>query len=529
MADARAGVVRRIAMRFRWIHLAPVLAMLTLSVWAFASPVGASPDDDYHLASVWCTRGGTEACEIGVDSLTRHVDTAFRHAVCFARSQTVSAQCQERWGLELDGPHYLTNRGNFIGDYPAPYYSTMRVFADDDLVKSALTMRLVNAAIFVGLATALACLLGTSRRQTLTWGWLITLVPLGVFLVPSNNPSGWTVTGVGTAYLAALGWMEAAGRRRWALGAIYILGVLIASGSRADGATYVIGASAVAALLTIEKSRAWLARAALLAVGVALAYSLYLTANTSGAAAQSSSGGGVSSGSGVVESAEPTAGAALAIYNVLQIPDLWVGVWGTWGLGWLDTPLPAVVRWSMVACFVVVGFAGVAHLNWRKLASIGGVLTVLVALPVFLLTRAGNVVGDVVQPRYFLPLIVLFAMLLVTGTPGARAVRLTRTQTAVVLLCLAGANALALQINIRRYVTGTDVQGLNLDSGAEWWWDGALLGPTLTWALGSAAFAGLLAVLWPLLRAKDVAPAPELQVRASAGEANDSENVSSRS
>jgi hypothetical protein len=529
VADARAGVVRGVTNRLRWIHLAPILAMLTLGVWAFASPVGAGPDDDYHLASVWCTRGGTAACQPGVDSLTREVDTAFRHAVCFARSQTVSAQCQERWGLELDGPLYLTNRGNFKGDYPAPYYATMRVFADDDLVKSALTMRLVNTVLFVGLGTALAWLLSGSRRQTLLWGWLTTLIPLGMFIIPSNNPSGWTVTGVGTAYLAALGWMEASGRRRWALGAIYILGVLIASGSRADGATYVIGASAVAALLTLEKSRTSLKRIALLAVGVAIAFAFYLTADTAGAAAQTVSSGGVSSGSGVVESAEPTGGAALALYNLLQIPDLWTGVWGTWGLGWLDTPLPALVPWSMVAVFAVVGFSGLAHLNWRKAMSIAGVLSVLVALPVFLLTRSGNVVGDVVQPRYFLPLIVLFAMLLVTGTPGARAVRLTRTQTALVLLCLAAANALALQVNIRRYVTGTDTQGINLDAGAEWWWDGALLGPTITWALGSAAFAGLLAVLWPLLRAKDVAPAPRLQVRASAGEADHSENVSSRS
>lgn len=508
MTVARAHVIRRFARTLRWIHLAPVLAMLTLSVWAFASPVGAGPDDDYHLASVWCTRGGTDACQPGVDSLTREVDTAFRHAVCFARDQTTSAQCQERWGLELDGPHYLTNRGNFKGDYPAPYYATMRVFAGDDLVQSALTMRLVNAALFVGLATALAWMLGPARRQTLLWGWLITLIPLGVFIIPSNNPSGWAVTGVGTAYLAALGWMEANGRRRWGLGAIYLAGVLIAAGARADGATYVIGASVVAAVLTWQRHRAWAWRAGLLAIGSLMAFLLYLTADTGGAAAQSASSSGAGSGGGsAVESVEPTAGAALALYNILQIPDLWTGVWGTWGLGWLDTPLPAVVPWSMVAVFAVVGFAGIAHLNWRKTAAIGGVLTVLVALPVFLLTRSGNVVGDIVQPRYFLPLLVMFAMVLVTATPGARTLRLTRTQTILVLASLAGAQALALQVNIRRYVTGTDKQALNLDAGAEWWWDGAILGPTALWMLGSVAFAGLLVVLWPVLRAKALAPA----------------------
>ena len=56
---------------------------------------------------------------------------------------------------------------------------------------------------------------------------------------------------------------------------------------------------------------------------------------------------------------------------------------------------------------------------------------------------------------------------------------------------------MALQVNIRRYVTGDDLQGLNLDAGAEWWWTGFPVGPTGVWVVGALAFAGLLAVLWP--------------------------------
>ena len=528
MADARAGVVRGVTNRLRWIHLAPILAMLTLGVWAFASPVGAGPDDDYHLASVWCARGGTEACGPGDDERSRDMSKAFRNSVCFARDQVESAQCQEEKGLNLDGPRHVSKRGNFKGDYPAPYYSTMRVFAGDDLVQSALTMRVVNAAIFVALGTLLGWLLLPSRRQTLYWGWLVTMLPLGVFIVASNNPSGWTVTGVGTAFMAALGWFEARDWRRWPLGAIYVVAVLMAAGSRADGSIYVVGASAVAGILTLHRHRSWLRKAFLPFMGSLLALVLYRTAAIADSAARGSGSGSKGSGGGATVS-EPDGGVGLALYNLLQLPDLWTGVWGTWGLGWLDTPVPAVVPWSLVSVFAVVLFVGAARLVMRKAIAASGVLLVLIVLPVYVLTRSGNTVGEVVQPRYFLPLIVLLAMVLLTATPGARALTLTRIQTAVIFACLGGAHSLALQVNIRRYVTGTDVQGLNLDAGAEWWWDGALLGPTATWALGSAAFAGLLALLWPLLRAKDVAPAPELQVRESAGEADHSENVSSRS
>ena len=28
-----------------------------LSAWAFASPIGAPPDGDFHMASIWCAQG----------------------------------------------------------------------------------------------------------------------------------------------------------------------------------------------------------------------------------------------------------------------------------------------------------------------------------------------------------------------------------------------------------------------------------------------------------------------------------------
>lgn len=491
---------RRWAGRLRWIYCAPLLLMLTLGAWSFASPVGAGPDDDFHLASVWCSRGGTVACTPGQHADDRMMSVAFRNSVCYARIQSRSAHCQDALGLELDGEKWLTNRGNFHHDYPAPYYATMRVFAGDDLTTGALTMRLVNSAVFVALATALAFLLAPSRRQTLLWGWLVSLIPLGMFLVASNNPSGWSITGVGTTYLAALGWFETRGRRRLGLAALYLVGVLMAAGSRADAGLYAVGASIIAGLLTFEPTRQWRLAALLPLAGVVLALALFASTDIGGVAmVQPDDGGGVG-GPGEVSALAPTAGVALAIYNLMQLPDLWTGIWGTWGLGWLDTPVPAVVPWGMAVAFALVVFAGLSHLNLRKAICVGGVVAVLVALPVFLLTRAGNRVGEVVQPRYFLPLLLLLALVALTALPGARVVRLTRVQTAAILVVMAAANSVSLQVNIRRYVTGTDHQGLNLDAGKQWWWHDAVMGPTAVWALGSAAFAGLLVVLWPLLR-----------------------------
>lgn len=488
--------------RFRWILLAPILAFLALSAWAFASPIGAGPDDDYHVVSIWCANGGSAECTPGSEANTRVVPNSFVRIACYAQVESRSADCSYEY-LQDTTPMEIT-RGNFAGEYPPVYYSVMRLFAGGDIQVSALVMRVFNAALFVGLATALFALLPLHRRRTLLWGWLIALVPLGMFIVPSNNPSGWAVTGVGTAFLALLGWFETTGRRRWALGALYLVGVVMSAGARGDAAVYVIGATVTAVILTAVRTRPYLYSAILPLVGIVIAFVFFASAGQSGVASSGfTSDGGASATNPVTGESgvgAPLSGFALAAYNLLMLPLLWTGVWGTWALGWLDTQLPAIVPWAATAVFIVVGFAGVARIDWRKAVALGGTLLVLIGLPVYVLTAGGDQVGANLQPRYLLPLIVLFCFLLVTVPAGARGISFTRVQTFAILGALAIANFVSLQVNIRRYVTGADQQGLNLDDGAEWWWTGFPVGPSAVWIIGALAYAGLVAVLWHQLR-----------------------------
>jgi hypothetical protein len=60
---------------------------------------------------------------------------------------------------------------------------------------------------------------------------------------------------------------------------------------------------------------------------------------------------------------------------------------------------------------------------------------------------------------------------------------------------LAGANSIALYTNLRRYITGFDVEQLSLETGAEWWWTGLPIGPAALWVFGSLAFTAVVVVL----------------------------------
>jgi hypothetical protein len=129
----------------------------------------------------------------------------------------------------------------------------------------------------------------------------------------------------------------------------------------------------------------------------------------------------------------------------------------------------------------------------RKTIVVAAVVGILLAIPLYVLQSGGDVVGDQVQPRYLLPLVVLLAGLLLLTTPS-RPIVLTLAQRVTIIVALSGSQFIALHLNLRRYVTGIDQSGPNLDAGVEWWWQGPI-GPNAVWLLGSLAYTLLVAIL----------------------------------
>lgn len=497
------------------IAWAPVLILLTLTTWSFASPIGAGPDDDYHLVSSWCAGPTAEQTCAPTDSLReREVPVALDDIECFAYDPTRSASCQGvEWSWSVD-ELVVSDRGNFVGAYPPVFYAVTGLLTGGDIQLSALAMRLLTVLLFTGFVVALWRLLPDRLRGPLAWGWLITTVPLGMFVLGTNNPSSWAMIGVASSWLALLGWFEtpvdswrsAQGRRKAALGALFVAAVLVAAGSRGDSALYSGLGMALVMVLTMPGRaprgvgssawRPWVRDAILPVVLGLVALAFFLTAR------QSQSGlGGFGGGSGVPggaggaggASGEPEAaltGFGLFAYNLLNSPFLLSGALGDWALGWLDTSLPAIVPAAAVAVFVAVGFAGIGHMWGRKAIAVGALVLVLLAVPVYVLQSGGDVVGEQVQPRYLLPLIIMLGGMLVLAR-APRELTFTRAQRFTLVAALAGAHFVALHFNLRRYVTGIDGAGVNLEAGIEWWWAGPV-GPTAVWLLGSLAY-GLLA------------------------------------
>jgi hypothetical protein len=196
-------------------------------------------------------------------------------------------------------------------------------------------------------------------------------------------------------------------------------------------------------------------------------------------------------------------GLGLLLSNINSYPGLITGVFGqSWGLGWLDTVVPpGAAILSGATAFALTVLSATSY--WRrKAAAVTLVTTVLVVLPLAILQGGGNIVGENVQPRYLLPLVTVLLGLALLVKDEDHQWPLGGTRTVLLVVAVTLANALSLQAELRRYVTGNDVTRLRLDTGVEWWW-GSAIGPMSVWIIGSLAGLALFAALGWAAQAPD--------------------------
>lgn len=477
----------RIPTRLALRLAAPFALFITLATWGLSSPVGSSPDDDYHMASIWCGQGLREGlCEPGAVPGEFAVPSAVVLASeCFAFEPAESGACTN----QLPDGLVETPRSNATdGKYPDVFYGVMSVFATPDVGSSIIAMRLFTAGLFTFVVTALFYLLPARIRPAYVWGAVGTSVPLGLFIVPSVNPSGWAVLSAVTLWAATLGWFAETDRRRLVgLAGLAALACLVGAGARSDAAVYGVMAMTAAAIVGFSRTRTFAIRSVLPAGLTLMSVALFFSAGQSAVADPSNLG----------QRMPWPETVALAVYNIQELPELWIGVLGFWGLGWLDTAMPGVVWVTSVAVVSVLVVVGLKGTSRAKALAVGMVFLALVAIPMYILTVDAVMVGSYVQPRYIQSIVIIFVGLALLRTDTGRRL-LSRGQAVLITVGLSVANTVALHANLRRYVTGTDVFGLNLNSGVEWWWFSAV-GPMWFWVVGSIAFTALLILASPLL------------------------------
>lgn len=485
-------------------YLVAILALfacfISLVSWSFASAPGSSPDDNFHMASTWCAWGDAQGiCESEPGTKSKWIPEEIPQSTCFAFHPDASAKCQVLHPDGVVNGMILFSHGNYnVHSYPGVTYAVERLFVDSNFDSSVLRIRIFNSLLFVVLLFWLWNIVSLGKRRIVFWLWAGSIVPLGMFMISSLNPSSWAIIGVPTAWLALDAYLDRNNSKKLASSLLFVFSVIIAAGARGDAALY-IGLSILAALiLNFSSIRVNLKLLFLPVFGGVMGILAFLSSTQSNVASTGLYAGGLTEDWSFAQKIQ------LLLSNIVQLPALWAGSFGMSGigepavaignLGWLDTAMPMMTWLPALAVFISLGFTGLSNLNKEKLFAIATVTFALICLPLYVLQKSYAGVGAQVQPRYLLPLVALLLGILLYQTPNRLSInaRFNRTQTFVLVGALGVANSLALFYLIRRFVTGIDIKGGNLNTGAEWWWPGAIASPQVLWITGSLAFVATL-------------------------------------
>ena len=503
MSSGRPRTLVRAALKdSRRLTLAAGLILttvITLAAWLYASPPGSSPDDGYHLGSIWCAGGyHPDRCleAVGVGN----PDFALAPAVlsqlpCVGGDGRRPAACINEVYEQLDG-QFRPIPANLTGTRASLYYRAANLLVTDDTAAAIARIRVMNAAVALLLVAMTAGLAPPDVRRATLAAWLVGSVPLGLFLLTSLNSTAWGLAGLGTFWANALTMLRPGNRYRRAFaGLLAAVGMTMALGARTEaGAHLVVMVLAIAALSTTDvgwpmRGRDWSRRHVIGVVAGASAALMGLTLVARYAALPYLLG----SFSGLERGWERL--VARGISNPLltlaaETPQLWTGALGTWSLGWLDTNLPSTVSVSGTLSFVALAAFGLVGASRGRSASVIIVLTGMLVLPVVSLMSSGLIVLEQLQPRHYLPLLYILLGLALVRSPGQLALHLGRGARISIAAALSVGHAVALTININRYTRGL-TEFLYIDSSreVEWWWGGLAPSPELVWLAGSLSFA----------------------------------------
>jgi hypothetical protein len=456
--------------------------------WALASPLGSIHDEDFHLASIWCKRSDAAICrhtgaqiEEGIERVL--VVPELGRMSCWGQSWDESAGCQAALRARAG---QVPGRAN-DGLYPNGFYLLMSAFASSNIDRSVVVMRVVSWLLALALLSSAAFLATRDLRRAFTIGAFTTLVPLGVFVFASTNPSGVAIAGVAAYWCAAHTFLsvDLTPRRLAAVLALAVASCIFALASRADAGIFLAVASLAAWISTAGYRRALLPRSVLPAgvgiIGLAYAFAGTQTQRWAG-------------GLGVQEE---NSLAAKLFESVLDLPRVALGALGPAELVW--TPLPPIVSTLMLLAFggaVTLGIGAASREKWLALATAMGAIVVA--------SMAVLVSGQNVQARYVLPLLPVVAATALAAPRLGSPVVIRRGQAVLIACAVVVAHSAALHRTIRRFVTGIDEGGPDLGESVEWWWS-AGPGPMTVWVLGSLAFAAATAFAFVLVLPGDPA------------------------
>ena len=480
-----------------------VAAVIVASLaWVVASPVGASPDEDFHVGAMWCPPPIEDSgCQIGTKDGRKAVivpqTLAKENVTCYAYDHDNSARCTFAASDDLTAPTLRWDDGN----YPWGYYQFAHLFVQHSTNRAVLTLRVFNTLLAITLLGSIIALADSGLRRAIAVALTTAWLPMGFYFIAGMNPSSWAMTGTFAFAAGLLAATRSVGARRVGLIACAVAGAVLACTSRGDSAFFLFVVSV--ALACAVRPCARLVPEAIVACAASLV-GIWVMSGTNASANLATT----------EASAASPGRRAIFMQNLEAIPSYLAGFVGyRIGPGWNDVSYAGTVSYGALIVVCAVICWALVSLTWRKAVSSFVILGAIVGVPVVIGVQGRFSNVEFYQPRYMLPLFAVFMLMLLappvargaSSPKGSAPMRLPTSMVGkaggiAVAFLWTVTNARALYLVIERYAFGhtshaqpLDLATRNLSAGNEWWWPGAPLGPMAVWLIGAAA--GALAIV----------------------------------
>jgi hypothetical protein len=453
---------------------------LLSSIWAISTPIGSAADDGYHLTSIWCAWGVHETCQEKETGLIKLVpEKIVGHPPCFVTWPWAdqSGVCIKSVSEDLVEATYFNT-----GTYPPLFYFVMRFFVGPDSEQSVIIMRVFNSLLASLMLFAAVKVSPFFIQRALLISWGAGIVPIGIFFIPSTNPSSWTIIGVATFwafFYSSLYFQKWRNRRKSiisGLGAIFAF--LIATGSRYDSGVYIM--LSFLAILIIFFRRSFIKTnfkyvLSLVLLAIPVVY-FFVTINLRRFGFSI-----VIPSSGQNSQEQPN-----AIVNLLiELPSFLLGVFGgqypdrtqtsgelgvnfKYGVGWLEFNFLSITGILISLSVFSLFFIGLRFADYNKVVAIIFLFASTVTIMIFIRGLDGFANNTYFQPRYFLPiLLVILGISLIEDQSRSPILNFIQASLLVLMVFIGG--VISWLTVFTRYAISPLAPITNLDQSINWW------------------------------------------------------------
>ena len=492
------------------------------AAWLLAAPPAASPDDGYHLGSIWCAGGFEEGVCLDDPGSPNEgrvlVPQQVLELTCFTYDGSQSAACQLE-ALDSTLQRLVPAETNTNGARPGLYYRTMHLLIGDgqDVAASAARIRVTNAAVTLLLVLLTGLLAHPSLRTAFLVSWTVAAVPLGLFLLTSVNTSAWGIAGLTTAWANVVTARDHPERRnRVVAGLLATIGVLMGLGARTEAVAHIglIGVTLVVLFgwdhlaRTLRSRDRFDGRDALRIAGIVagvVATAVVLVTIAPRSAGLDGIIGDLRSGYDRI-AARGVGDPFLSI--AFEVPTLWAGALGhVWGLGALDTPIPSLASFPLMGVFVGLLAIGLYRGARARAAAVSLLFVALFLFPTFSLLRGGALVYEQLQPRQFMVLLFPLLGIALYRMRGEKRLTLGLAGRMTAVISLTLAHSIALLVTMQRHTSGLlpgflgEPRHVAFGRAIEWWWASAPH-PDVVWLLGTVAYFVVVLIVVNQLRVR---------------------------